>query len=434
MFKKISTIFIRIFFLIILTFFSLTTSYFISDIKDIFADDNGNSEILICIDPGHGGYDVGAIGPTGLREKDVNLDIALRLRDKLIDAGFKIILTRKEDIKISLEDIVNFANTNNADIFISIHNNSHFSSDKKGTETFYFNDVLGGNLLANCINTRIVEQTDTINRGVKTADFVQLMNTKMVSALVEGAFISNPDEEAKLNDSGFRDMIAEGIYKGITEYLNMYGTSIVNNKDDTFNLSVLNGVGTRGIAAKTSELLKQIKYLDGRDKYMIDEIADAFYRYDRTQIICKSGDAKIMDTAEEIKAILNVGIITIRNGYQDSDIVIIIGKDYIPLLNGVSGLYQINIQNGNGILGIATRLKNKIEKEFANNIIKVTEAKDAENFNYKNTRIIIFSKKDGVNSIAEYFHKSLSAGEIIESTNNIDNVDIAIILGGDYKE
>jgi N-acetylmuramoyl-L-alanine amidase len=434
MFKKISNIFIRIFFLIILTTFFQAASYFVSDIKYIFADANGNSEILICIDPGHGGYDVGAIGPTGLREKDVNLDIALRLRDKLVDAGFKIILTRQDDIKISVEERVNLANTKSADIFISIHNNSHFSSDKKGTETFYFNNILGGNLLANSINTRIVEQTGTINRGVKTSNFIQLKNTKMVSALIEGAFISNPDEEAKLNDSSFRDRIAEGIYNGIIEYLNISGANILNNKNDTFNLSVLNGVGITGIAAKTSELLKQIKYLNGKDKYMVDEVANALYRYDRTQIICKSEDAKILDTAEEIKAILNAGIITIRNGYQDSDIVIIIGKDYIPFLNGISDLYQVNIQNGNGIAGIATRLKDKIETEFANNIIKVKEAKNAENFNYKNTKIIIFSKKDGANNIAEYFKKLIGIGEIIESTDNIDNIDIAIILGDDYKE
>jgi N-acetylmuramoyl-L-alanine amidase len=213
--KNINSNFFRIFFSIILTFAILTVSFFLSDINSIFADDN--LKISICIDPGHGGKDFGASGPTGLREKDVNLDIAIRLKDKLINAGFNVMLTREDDTSKSLDEIVDFANTNNADIFISIHNNSHISRDKNGTETFYCSQSPYGNFLASYINVKTVEQIGTINRGVKAANFREIKNTKMVSALIEGAFISNPDEEAKLNDPGFRDKIATGIYNGIIE-------------------------------------------------------------------------------------------------------------------------------------------------------------------------------------------------------------------------
>ncbi|MBM3713386.1 MAG: DUF4214 domain-containing protein, partial [Actinobacteria bacterium] len=220
--------FIKLSLIIAITFVTFTTSFFIPDIKSIFA--GSNQKILICINPGHGGKDTGAIGPSGIMEKHVNLDIAFKLRDKLVSSGFKVIMTREDDTKKTLDEIVNFANTSNADIFVSVHNNSHTSREKNGTETFYFSESPGSYYLAAYINSRTVEQIGTLNRGVKNSSFRELSNVKMTSALVEGAFISNPDEEAKLNDAGFRDRIATGIYNGIVEYLNNYGESILSKK------------------------------------------------------------------------------------------------------------------------------------------------------------------------------------------------------------
>ena len=101
--------------------------------------------------------------------------------------------------------------------------------------------------------------------------------------------------------------------------------------ETVFNLSILNGVGTNGIAAQTSELFKDLKYPDGQNKYSIGKVGDADnHNYKNTQIICKSQDSTIAQAAEEIKTILKVGIITTQNGTsQDYDIVIIIGKDYL---------------------------------------------------------------------------------------------------------
>ena len=206
----------------------IASSFLIPDIKPIYADDN--SGITICIDPGHGGRDVGAIGPSGLLEKHVNFDIATRLRDKLAGSGFRVVMTREDDTKKTLEEIANFANSSNADIFISVHNNSHSAREKCGTETFYYVGSPGGAQLAGCINAKTLEQIGTLNRGVKSANYKQLMNTKMTSALIEGAFISNPEEEAKLNDAGFRDSIATGIYNGIVDYLNRYRQDLMESR------------------------------------------------------------------------------------------------------------------------------------------------------------------------------------------------------------
>jgi hypothetical protein len=217
--------------------------------------------------------------------------------------------------------------------------------------------------------------------------------------------------------------------------------------ETVFNLSILNGVGIKGIAAKTSELFKELKYSNGKDKYNIGKVADAnSYNYKNTQIICKSEDSEIVKAAEEIKTILKVGIITTQNGTsQDCDIVIIIGKDYSPtteattaitITSETSKLILVNILNGQGTPGIAAKVKSKIETDLSKdkNIIEVTEAKNADNFNYENTKIIIFTTKTGINNIADDLKKLLGVGEISKSTNNVDNVDITIILGSDYKK
>jgi hypothetical protein len=247
-------------------------------------------------------------------------------------------------------------------------------------------------------------------------------------------------------------------FTGLLNQYNQYGynytgtidnTAVETNTSDTtvsesaFSLSILNGVGVKGIAAKTSGLLKEIKDSDGKDKYHIDEVTDASnYNYKNTQIICKSKDSEIMKAAEEIKAKLKVGIISIRSGTpQNSDIVIIIGKDYSPTTKATttasetSKLILANILNGQGTQGIAAKVKSKIETNFSKdkNIIKITEAKNADNFNYKNTKIIIFTTKTGISNIADDLKKLLGVGEISKSTNNVDNVDITIILGSDYK-
>jgi len=132
-----------------------------------------------------------------------------------------------------------------------------------------------------------------------------------------------------------------------------------------------------------------------------------------------------MKAAEEIKAKLKVGIISIRSGSsQNSDIVLIIGKDYsstaeatttTTITSETSKLVIVNILNGQGTLGIAAKVKSIIETGISKdkNIIKITEAKNADNFNYKKTRIIIFTKKTGIDNVANELKKLIDARELL---------------------
>jgi N-acetylmuramoyl-L-alanine amidase len=217
----------------------------------------------IVIDPGHGGHDPGAVGLHGLYEKDVVLDIALKLRDILsVNPLYEVFLTREKDIYIPLEARTAIANKKNADLFLSIHANASPQRKAKGIETYMLNwtdneeanrvaarenkislkkmqemnrqiDEIGGILgdlerqmkrdesvnLANHIQNSIVESLD--NRedlGVKWAMFFVLFGARMPSVLVEVSFISNPEEEKLLSDASYRVQIAQAIADGINRY------------------------------------------------------------------------------------------------------------------------------------------------------------------------------------------------------------------------
>lgn len=172
----------------------------------------------IVVDPGHGGSDPGAIGPNGLQEKDVVLKVGLKVRDLLESYGYTVVMTRKTDIYVSLQERCDIANNSEADFFISIHNNSFGNSSAHGTETFsYYSNDLGAQL-ARSIQNNLVSALGRYNRGHKTADFYVLRNTKMPSALAELAFISNPTEEALLKTDEFQTKAAKAIVQGIVGF------------------------------------------------------------------------------------------------------------------------------------------------------------------------------------------------------------------------
>lgn len=178
----------------------------------------------IMLDPGHGGSDPGAIGPTGLNEKDVNLKIALSVGKLLKDRSLKISYTRTTDILLGNtvgEDLtarVEIANSMKAKYFVSIHNNS-FNKEAKGTETYIFAKSGQTEILAESVQRNLVQITGLYDRGIKVANFYVLRYTVMPAILVEAAFISNPEEEQLLKDDIFIQKIATGISKGIMEYL-----------------------------------------------------------------------------------------------------------------------------------------------------------------------------------------------------------------------
>jgi N-acetylmuramoyl-L-alanine amidase len=206
------------FFRFILTFFVILISLSIIFVN--FADKKliAGDAITIFLDPGHGGSDYGCVH-NDLIEKEVNLKIALKLKSLLESAGYGVIMRRTSDEGKSMDEIANMANNSGADLFLSIHNNASRSPTSMGTETYWSaNGVTGSSQFAASIQSNLVSEIGRPNRGVKTADFKVIKNTRITAALVECVFLSNPDEANLIKDDSFLDKIARGLFNGISNY------------------------------------------------------------------------------------------------------------------------------------------------------------------------------------------------------------------------
>jgi len=230
----------------------------------------------IVIDPGHGGHDTGTIGPNGLEEKDLVLDVGRRL-GKLLESrlGAEVVYTRKDDTFIPLETRTAIANQQRADLFISIHANSSRDPDARGVETYYLNftsspDALDVAARENAVSEKsIFELQDLVkkialkekieesrefagdvqeslhsglaaknpgirNRGVKKAPFIVLIGANMPSILAEISFVSNPGDEHRLETGEYRQRIAESLYRGIAKYADgLSGVKMASKLDKT---------------------------------------------------------------------------------------------------------------------------------------------------------------------------------------------------------
>lgn len=222
---------------------------------------------VIVLDAGHGGHDSGAIGPSGLQEKEVVLDVTKRLARLLEhEVGVDVRFTRTADYFVPLRDRTSFANAQRADLFLSIHANAHRASVSEGVETYFLsseatdgearqvaaheNEAIkleGGNsrvqmdvlksILWDLAQSEFQEESSRLaetvldsmtqalklpNRGVKQAGFYVLGGAAMPAILVEIGFLTNPREERKLKDPRFREQVAGAIYAGLTEYKRRY--------------------------------------------------------------------------------------------------------------------------------------------------------------------------------------------------------------------
>jgi N-acetylmuramoyl-L-alanine amidase len=171
------------------------------------------AQSLICIDPGHGGSDPGAVGVGGLEEASVNLDICLRLRD-LLDAdtadtscggSWSVIMTRDSDTAVSLSARASYANSQGADRFASVHNNAGGGT---GTETYSYAEGTTGADMRCSIQGEVVAHLGTRDRGCKTANFAVLRETNMPATLTECAFVDTAADAAILDDPAQRQEIA----------------------------------------------------------------------------------------------------------------------------------------------------------------------------------------------------------------------------------
>ncbi len=192
-------------------------------IVNVFDHDPLKGETIM-VDPGHGGKDDGAKGPSGLKEKDVVLDVSLRLRDKLEDLGAEVIMTREEDIYLSLDERAEMCNDwDDLAMFISVHANAHPDNSIEGTETFYSSSRSQRDFfLARNLQHGLLDRLGRVDRGVKNSRFRVLRNASVPAALVELAFISNPEEEQLLARDDFRQDSAKGLVDGVLNYHQRY--------------------------------------------------------------------------------------------------------------------------------------------------------------------------------------------------------------------
>lgn len=189
------------------------------------------SGMVIAVDAGHGGPDGGAVSKSGVVEKDINLAIALHLRDYLQEAGALVVMTRETDKDLADEhskrrkmvDLHRRAllvKSSDADLLISIHMNAIGSSRWRGAQTFY--DVGAGEEskeLARFIQEELIQNLENTDRVAKSTENVYLIRTAEIpAALVEAGFLSNPEEAALLADENYQKKVAAAIYMGILRY------------------------------------------------------------------------------------------------------------------------------------------------------------------------------------------------------------------------
>lgn len=181
---------------------------------------------VIVVDPGHGGSNPGAVA-NGSKEAENNLAVGLKLRNKLVQAGAKVVMTRDSDRTVAsegsslgeeLQARVDIAEANHADIFVSVHSNENPNSAIAGAMTFYPSGK--SSQLALQVQNSVVAATKANDKGVSPATFYVLRNNSVPSILVEMGFVSNPQEAAKLKNDSYRESLAQGIFSGIVKYFN----------------------------------------------------------------------------------------------------------------------------------------------------------------------------------------------------------------------
>ncbi|SFK17882.1 N-acetylmuramoyl-L-alanine amidase [Halobacillus dabanensis] len=185
--------------------------------------DKPKGDWKVALDPGHGGRDPGA-SANGLIEKEVVLDVGLRVREYVENAGIDTVMTRQTDWYPSLAGRVVLATDNNADAFVSIHANA-FMKSATGVETFYYSAGLSDReyasyRLATFINDRLYKEMDMYNRGVKDVGYKVIKDNPLPAVLTEIGFLTNDEDSSKLKTDKYREAAARAIAMGIVDYYN----------------------------------------------------------------------------------------------------------------------------------------------------------------------------------------------------------------------
>lgn len=193
-------------------------------------DDGFREPVLIYIDPGHGGSEPGAVSG-GVRESDLNLQVARRVDSMLRARGYRTVMSRNSDVQVSLSQRAQEANRLEADIFVSIHFNA-FQGTAQGIETYYYNQagntsnpyannasrINNSRALANNIHSNVLNRSGAVNRNVRTANFHVIRETHMPAVLLELGYMDHPAERARIVQSSYQQRLAQGVVDGIDAY------------------------------------------------------------------------------------------------------------------------------------------------------------------------------------------------------------------------
>ena len=218
----------------------------------------------VVIDAGHGGHDAGAVSPWA-KEKDCNLAVARKVRDKLKQAGLTVVMTRDSDVFLTLGERVAIANKTPNCLFVSIHHNSGRRA-AKGIETFTLaphgttspfartrrRESLAGNnqdsaniALATAIHSRAIRNTGAVDRGIQRARFSVLCTITRPAVLFEGGFVSNPEEGKLISSNAYREKLANSICQGITSYIATIQAKPLKQRNPRTGGGTIHGGGNR---------------------------------------------------------------------------------------------------------------------------------------------------------------------------------------------
>lgn len=240
---------------------NMDEDYYAGPIGELIKEPN---EITIVIDPGHGGVDEGC-ARGGVREKDINLSIALEVQKRLTTLGYQVVMTRDTDESLSLGERVQTASEAKADIFVSIHQNSSNLYKVNGLEIYYSakNAQSDSRRLAELIHKDVLLDTGVKARSIfEWEDIHVIREARMPACLIETGFLTNASERRKLSDPSYQNLMAEGIVSGIDAYFHPYVTYLtfdaaVTEKDTKTMLSTLKEENIKAVFFVTRKTAKE---------------------------------------------------------------------------------------------------------------------------------------------------------------------------------
>lgn len=202
----------------------------------VFSDKEKITDRVVVIDAGHGGADPGKVGESGVLEKDINLSVAGKLRDRLEQNGFRVVMTRENDDGLysenaqnkkreDMEARVRIISEASPDFVVSIHQNSFPDASCKGAQLFYYKDSEESKMLAEAMQKKFPEvlQDGNTRQAKANSDYYLLRKTACPVVIAECGFLSNAAEEALLMDEAYQEKVAEALYFGILQYISERG-------------------------------------------------------------------------------------------------------------------------------------------------------------------------------------------------------------------